>query len=1125
VETVAEAGTPAMLDDPSFDNQARNPLAQTFRQKSTGEKITVCINHFRAKGSAATGTGNTDSGDGQGTNNALRVQEADALTKWLATNPTGDSDPDVLIIGDLNSYAKEDPIAHLETAGFISETERYEGVGGYSYSFNGEFGHLDHALASPHLDAQVKSAATWHVNSDEPVYYDYNVENKSTAQQAINVGTPYRYSDHDPVVLGVELAADVVAPAVTTSPSSTSAVVGDTVSFNVVATGTAPLTYVWRKGGTPLQDGGIVSGSGTATLTLTGVTLDSAGSYDCVVSNSASSATSAAATLGVKLPAVAPSITTGPVSQTVTAGATASFTVSASGTAPFTYQWRKGGAALQDGGVVSGSMTSTLTLTGVATGDAGSYDVVVTNAVSSATSGAATLTVKQNQTITFPAIADTTTATKSIALSATTTSNLTVTYTIVSGPATIDGSRLKLTGDAGAVTVRAAQAGNDSYNAAASVDRTFNVTLALTGPTITQQPANVSVSVGSPASFSVTATGNPAPTYQWRKNFAPITGATSSTYTLTSAQTSDAGSYDVVVTNSVSAVSSQIARLTVSAGDQAPTITSQPMNQTAVIGHTATFTVVASGVPDPTYQWLKNTKAIDGATSATLMLSQVQSTDAATYSVVVTNRAGTVTSSGATLHVIAKSYAGSYFGKIGDIGFFAIYIHDDNTGIFLGYLTASSTPFVTRNVTVDDNGNFQFDATSASGSPGTTALRPQPMVTVATIPFTFAGTIDASGNLTGSVSGPISSTLSATQSTDTGTSAVAGFYEAQSAGSSAVSYTVVSPDGQVLLLTVTSSGADAGVGTVTASGQITLTTANNATVTATVTTDSGTLTAQVTPIGGQPISYSGVSEAASADQRFVNLSVRGNAGTGENVLISGLIVTGTDSKPILIRAVGPGLTPLHVSGVLAKPKLQLFSGSTVIASNTGWGTATNATEIAAVAAQAGAMPLTAGSNDSALYLTLAPGIYTVMASGADGGSGNVLLESYDLSTPSAAQKLINISGRVAVGTGDNVAIAGFVISGSVPKRVLIRGVGPTLALNGVAHPVPHPKLQLYSGGTVIAQNTGYTTASNATAIASTAAQIGAFTLTSSDDSAILLSLAPGVYTVILTEANAPSGVG
>lgn len=289
-QTIQTVGLPAMLDDPAFDNVARNPLAQTFQEIATGEKLTVCINHFRAKGGAAAGAGNQDSGDGQGTNNALRVQESAALTSWLATDPTGSGDPDFLIIGDMNSYAKEDPIVAIENAGFTSLTERFEGVGGYSYSFNGEFGHLDHALATASLNAQVQSAATWHANSDEPTYYDYSLENKSVAQQAINAGTPYRYSDHDPVVIGVTL---VSAPTITATLLPQTAVVGNSVTFTITATGTPPPSFQWRHNGTA------ITGANGASYTIPSVTTADAGTYDVVVTNSAGTATSNAVQLVV----------------------------------------------------------------------------------------------------------------------------------------------------------------------------------------------------------------------------------------------------------------------------------------------------------------------------------------------------------------------------------------------------------------------------------------------------------------------------------------------------------------------------------------------------------------------------------------------------------------------------------------------------------------------------------------------------------------------------------------------------------------------------------------------------------------------------------------------------------
>jgi len=293
-ETVETVGAPAMLSNVYFNNHARNPLAQTFREKATGAKLTVSINHFRAKGGPSSqddGTGlNADQNDGQGTNNYIRVKEAQALAAWLATDPTGSGDPDFLIIGDLNSYAKEDPITALKNAGYVNLTEQFEGEGGYSYSFNGEFGHLDHALAGASLAAQVAGSVTWHANADEPAYYDYNTENKSAAQQAINAGTPYRYADHDPVVLGLSLTA---APTITAVLDPQTATVGDSVTFRVTALGSPAPTYQWRRNGVAIE------GATSATYTIDHVTTANAGDYDVVATNSIDSVTSNAATLTV----------------------------------------------------------------------------------------------------------------------------------------------------------------------------------------------------------------------------------------------------------------------------------------------------------------------------------------------------------------------------------------------------------------------------------------------------------------------------------------------------------------------------------------------------------------------------------------------------------------------------------------------------------------------------------------------------------------------------------------------------------------------------------------------------------------------------------------------------------
>lgn len=271
---------------------SRPPLAQTFSVNATGAKLTVVVNHFKSKGGSGSGA-DADVGDGQASFNGSRKQQATALAAYLATPTATFGDPDVLIVGDLNSYAEEDPIDILRAAGYADLLQVYT-PGGYSYQFDNQLGYLDHALANASLQAQITGAAHWHINGDEPSYYDYNTENKSTAQQAVNVDTPFRSADHDPVIIGFNLA---VAPSITQEPGNRNAGVGGTAVFSVNVTGTEPISYQWRKGTTNISAGNLTST--TASLTLSNVQLADAGDYNVVVSNSAGTVTSQNATLTV----------------------------------------------------------------------------------------------------------------------------------------------------------------------------------------------------------------------------------------------------------------------------------------------------------------------------------------------------------------------------------------------------------------------------------------------------------------------------------------------------------------------------------------------------------------------------------------------------------------------------------------------------------------------------------------------------------------------------------------------------------------------------------------------------------------------------------------------------------
>ncbi|GAB2883025.1 hypothetical protein GCM10027046_09320 [Uliginosibacterium flavum] len=205
---VSPVGSTAVLNSTAFvnagDSAPRNrpALAQAFEQ-ADGERFIAVINHFKSKGSACDAP---DAGDGQANCNAVRVQAANLLRSWLAGNPTGTGDPDVLILGDLNSYAKEDPISAFTGNGWINLIEAFNGEHAYSYVFDGQWGYLDHALASSTLAPQVAGVADWHVNADEPVTLDYNTNFKSVAQQlSLYAADPFRNSDHDPVIVGLDL--------------------------------------------------------------------------------------------------------------------------------------------------------------------------------------------------------------------------------------------------------------------------------------------------------------------------------------------------------------------------------------------------------------------------------------------------------------------------------------------------------------------------------------------------------------------------------------------------------------------------------------------------------------------------------------------------------------------------------------------------------------------------------------------------------------------------------------------------------------------------------------------------------------------------------------------------------
>jgi len=206
--SVTPVGTTAALNSVAFVNggdaspRNRPSLAQAFEQPN-GARVIVDVNHFKSKsGSCDT----PDAGDGQGECNLVRARAAHELLRWLDTDPTGTREKNILVIGDLNAYAKEDPISVLTDDAFTNLIASRIGLEAYSFVFDGQWGYLDHALASSRLRSRVTGVAEWHINADEPSVLDYNLNFKSAGQQAsLYNADHFRVSDHDPVIVGLDL--------------------------------------------------------------------------------------------------------------------------------------------------------------------------------------------------------------------------------------------------------------------------------------------------------------------------------------------------------------------------------------------------------------------------------------------------------------------------------------------------------------------------------------------------------------------------------------------------------------------------------------------------------------------------------------------------------------------------------------------------------------------------------------------------------------------------------------------------------------------------------------------------------------------------------------------------------
>jgi len=456
-------------------------------------------------------------------------------------------------------------------------------------------------------------------------------------------------------------------------------------------------------------------------------------------------------------------------------------------------------------------------------------------------------------------------------------------------------------------------------------------------PVITTQPVSQTVPVGSQVTFNLAFSGQG--NFQWFKNGAATSNSNNpngSGLTLVNVQASDAGSYYAVVVAPDGSYS-QTNTVTLSIGSStasAPTFETQPQSETIASGSTIVFRAEAEGSPAPTYQWYFDGSPLsDGA----------RVTNATGPALVINGAAG---ANAGTYYCIASNASGSLQSATAT-------------------LTVTSTNNLGRLVNlscraaVGTGGNILI-AGFVSGGSGTAGSQP---VLIrgsgpALVPFGVTGTLpDPQLQLY------LGSDLLATNNGWQGSPAIA----AAAAQLGAFAWTVSSSHDAAFLQTLAPGGYTAQV-----AGQG---------------GDTGVALVEVyddTPSG----SYT------SSSPRLINLSARVQVGTGGNILIAGFVIGGATAKTVLIRASGPALDAFGVSGTLADPKLQLYSGAAVLGTSSGWG---GDTEVAREAAAVGAFPWSSASSlDSALLVTLPPGAYTAQVSGVSGDTGVALVEVYEV---------------------------------------------------------------------------------------------------------------------------------
>jgi hypothetical protein len=567
-----------------------------------------------------------------------------------------------------------------------------------------------------------------------------------------------------------------------------------------------------------------------------------------------------------------------------------------------------------------------------------------------------------------------------------------------------------------------------------------------------------------------------------------------------------AGTYTIAVsgyqfTNFGAPVTNATATIVVSpAPNSAPVISRSPSSVTAVTGSSTTLTIAFTGTPVPTYQWFKNGVAISGATNSTLTLSNISVADAGAYTVTLTNSLGSATSSAGTLTVTQAAAAPSIVTApvaqsviAGNGAQFSVSVAGTPTPTLQwlkdgnAIVGATDSTLALTSVQLTDAGQYSVALTNSVGSVTSNA---------------------AALTVTPAASAPVFSAAPISQTVAAGATVV---FSAPVIASPAPQYQWVL-NGQTIpgatsatLLIPNATAANAGAYTAIAKNSLGVASSPAASLIVATTSDPGRLT-----------NLSVLTEVSAAVPNFTVATVVGGAGT-------------TGTKPLVVRLVGPSLSAVTGSnaGLLTAPKLDLFLAQTPIASNNSWG---GGAPLSNAMASVGAFALVAPTSlDAAVFQPgLAPGSYSVIASGVGGATGLAIAEIYD-ATPASAftattPRLVNVSVLKQINAGGSLTL-GFTIGGSTAKTVLIRAIGPGLAAVGVTTgTLADPQLTLFdSGSNSIAVNNDW---AGDPALVDANSRVGAFAVANlaSKDAMLLRTLPAGGYTATVTGNGGNGGL-